>query len=378
MNEIPQAYLETERKYLVHDDELHHIPDELLMAPARPIEQYYLNHHTEPYELRLRRIQLDGVAAHLATVKKGSPPDRLEMETLIDPGTYEFWLEARQTEPLRKTRQTLEFAAGHWALDSYMDINLSLVEAEGDVPHPTFGHDVTHDTRFTNYELAQVNDAKQGHMPDSFIAAEAPSDITALRGRIEYIRQQMPRPIIIGIAGDTGSGKTTLARKLAEPYGNQAIIMSQDHYYRGVTEMRQRFGEDYEVNFDAPISIDSHLLAKHLSDLQGEKPVQRPTYSMETSDPTGEYETIDPASTPIIFVEGIHALDPVLAGWYDLSLFVSAPLATRVGRRLERDLQEGRSFSPEDNLRYLMEVAEPTYRPYGQKQKAAAEIIYHT
>lgn len=378
MSEIPQTYLESERKYLVRDDELHHVPDELLMAPARPIEQYYLNHHTEPYELRLRRIQLDGVAAHLATVKKGSPPDRLEMETMITPDTYEFWLGARQTEPIRKTRQTLEFAAGHWALDSYMDIDLSIVEAEGDVPHPTFGHDVTHDTRFTNYELAQVNDAKQGHMPDSFIQPEVPSDIAELKARIEYIRQQMPRPIIIGLAGDTASGKTTLAKRLAEPYGDQAIIISQDHYYRGVTRMRQQYGDDYVVNFDAPISIDSHLLANHLSDLQEEKPILRPTYSMETSDPTGEYQAIDPTNTPIIFVEGIHALDPVLTGWYDLSLFVNAPLATRVGRRLERDLAEGRSFAPEDNLRYLMEVAEPTYQPYAKAQKAAAELIFHT
>ena len=99
---------------------------------------------------------------------------------------------------------------------------------------------------------------------------------------------------------------------------------------------------------------------------------------MATSNPTDEIEVIDPTKTPVIFVEGIHALDPQLGGLYDLTIFAEAPLATRVGRRLERDLVEGRTFSPEDNLRYLLEVAEPTYRPHADSQKAAAEVVFNT
>lgn len=373
-----EQYREVERKYLLHDSDRGRIPDELMTAPGRRIEQYYLNHHEEPYELRLRKVQLDGVFAHVATLKKGSPPDRLEMETIVSPDTYAFWLPERHTEVLQKTRKTLAFAAGHWALDSFAHLGISIVEAEGDVPLPDFGRDVTDDTSFTNYQLAQMNDAITGHMPDSWVQPEAATDMRELRARIEYIRQRTPRPMVIGIAGDTASGKTTIARELAKSYGDKAVILSQDDYYRGVTKMREMFGDDYVVNFEEPIALDSHLLAQHISDLQEEKPVSRPTYSMEISDPTGEYTTIDPSETPIIFVEGIHALDPVLAGWYDYSIFVNAPLATRVGRRLERDLEEGRSFSPEDNLKYLLELAEPTYRPHAEAQKARADLIYHT
>jgi len=378
MNEIPQEYLESERKYKINHSDIPNLPVDLLMAPTVLVEQYYLNHAHEPYELRLRKSTSESGSSFVATIKKGSPPDRLEVETTVQAESYRLWQERALTDVIRKHRRTIEYAAGHWALDSFVDLKLTMMEAEGDVEHPTFGHDVTDDSRFTNYQLSQVNDAKQGYMPDSLVHPSEKSDIAQLRSLIEHRRQHIQRPIIIGVAGDTASGKTTLAHNLAKPYGDQAIIISQDHYYRGVTRMRQQYGDDYEVNFDAPISIDSHLLAKHLSDLQEQKPIQRPTYSMETSDPTGKHETIDPTNTPIIFVEGIHALDPVLIGWYDLSLFVNAPLATRVGRRLERDLAEGRSFSPEDNLRYLMEVAEPTYLPYAKAQKAAAELIFHT
>lgn len=373
-----ENYRETERKYLLRQSDFTQLPEGLLMAPAKNIDQYYINHHSEPYELRLRRTGGPDGFTYVATVKKGNPPDRLEVETPINPDTFDFWIPNRYSELISKQRKTLEFAAGHWALDSFVQLKLSILEAEGEVPLPSFGRDVTDDTRFTNYQLAQMNDAIGGHMPDSWITDRKPTDVQEVSARIEYLRQRMPRPLVIGIAGDTASGKTYLARRLARTYGDKAVIISQDDYYRGVTKLREMFGADYQINFDEPIAIDSHLLAQHLSDLQGEKPVQRPTYSMETSDPTGAYTTIDPADTPVIIVEGIHALDPVLAGWYDYAIFVNAPLATRIGRRLERDLEEGRSFSPEDNLRYLMEVAEPTYRPYAKTQQTRADLIYYT
>lgn len=378
MSETTPLYTERERKYLLHDGDYSKLPDKLILSPARLVEQYYLNHAHEPYELRLRRITSGAQQAHMATIKKGSPPDRLEVETEVSAEAYEVWQYAALTEVIAKRRRTLAMAAGHWALDSFVDLKMTLLEAEGDVPQPDFGRDVTNDTRFTNYELSQVNDALHGVIPDSFKKPEQSVELLQIRSLVEHRRQRIPRPVVIGIAGDTASGKTTIARELARPYGDQAVIISQDDYYRGVTKLKEMFGADYEVNFDEPIAIDSHLLAHHLSDLQEEKTIERPTYSMTIADPTGEHTTIDPTQTPIIFVEGIHALDPVLAGWYDLSLFVNASLATRVGRRLERDLAEGRKFTPEENLRYLMEVAEPTYKPYGEKQKAAAEIIYHT
>lgn len=378
MSETAPTYEEHERKYLLHDSDYRRIPDALLMAPAKRVEQYYLNRGHEPYELRLRRTTHGDQQVHVATVKKGDPPLRLEMETPVSAETYQLWQEAALTEVITKQRRTLEMTAGHWALDSFTDLKMSLLEAEGTVPLPDFGRDVTDDTRFTNYELAQLNDVTQGVMPDSFKRPEQATELTQIRALIEHRRQKVNRPVVVGIAGDTASGKTTVAKQIAKPYGNRAVIISQDDYYHGVTKLREMYGKDFEVNFDDPISINSALLAAHIQKLKQGDVVQRPTYSMATSDPTGEVAVINPTETPILIVEGIHALDPELTESYDLSLFVNAPLATRVGRRLERDLAEGRSFKPEDNLRYLMEVAEPTYRPYGLTQKAAAEIIYHT
>lgn len=375
-----KEYREVERKYLLRENEVADIPSWLFTGSVQPVEQYYLNHHSEPYELRMRKIQLDdGLAAHLATIKKGHPPDRLEMETVISPSTYERWVSTKTTEILQKTRQTVAFAAGHWALDRFKDIDLTILEAEGIVPLPDFGCDVTDDIGYTNYHLSQVSDAEVDIVSD--VRKEPTTDeveLIHLRSLVEHRRQRIDRPIIIGICGATASGKTTVAGELAAPYGDQAVVIAQDDYYHGVDKMRAIHGHGYEVNFDEPAALNSPLLATHLRQLRAEKPVERPTYSMVTSNPTGEFTVVDPDKTPIIFVEGIHALDPELQNLYDLSIYVDAPLATRVGRRLERDHAEGRSYKPEDNLRYLLEVAEPTYQPYVASQKIAAEVIYTT
>lgn len=378
MSLVSPAYRESERKYLIRHDDTGAVPDNFANTEPITIEQYYLNHATEDYELRLRRMAGQTYERFLATVKKGSPPDRLEMETEISPETYELWQADRQTEILSKQRRILAYSAGHWALDNFARFDFSLIEAEGEVPQPGYGTEVTDDTRFTNYELAQLNDLLNGYLPDSLARPAERSDLGQLQFLVEFIRRRSSGPTIVGIAGGTASGKTTLARNLTEDYVDEAVIISQDDYYYGVDKMRQMHGAGYEVNFDAPVSLNSTLLAEHIKSLRAGESIERPTYSMATSNPTDEIEVINPAKTPIIFVEGIHALDPQLGGLYDLTIFAEAPLATRVGRRLERDLVEGRTFSPEDNLRYLLEVAEPTYRPHADSQKAVAEVVLNT
>ncbi len=156
------------------------------------------------------------------------------------------------------------------------------------------------------------------------------------------------------------------------------MIISQDDYYLGVTKLKQLHGDEYEVNFDDPAALNLGLLAEHIVKLKNEETVLRPTYSMEIADPTGELQQIEPKNTPVIFIEGIHALDSSLAILYDFGIFMNASTATRIGRRLERDLADGRMFKPEDNLRYLLEIAEPTYKPYAEAQKKRADAIICT
>lgn len=363
-------YREIERKYLLNEEEKGMLPHALMQSEPEHIEQYYLNTPDEPYELRIRRSEQAGRIACTATLKKGSPPDRLEMETEVVPSTYSGWLQFAATKPIKKQRRTLEFPRGEWALDDIDVPRLTVLEAEGDVLLPANGTDVTEDSTYTNYALSEHT--------------KEPSD-TNLSQTIDYMLEDIEIArknnrngrAVIGIAGATASGKTTLAKAFAELIGESARIISQDDYYLGVTAMRAMFGAHYEPNFDDPISMNHRLLAQHLGALRMGQPIERPSYSMATSDPTDETVTINPDETPVIIVEGIHALHHHLQDLYDRTIFVEAPLATRVGRRLERDLREGRGFKPEDNLRYLLEVAEPTYAPHGRWQKRdAGEIFY--
>lgn len=371
-------YIEIERKYLLRPDDLATLPAELLQAPEMTIEQYYINHPDEPYELRLRKSDDGREPIFVTTMKKGVPPVRLEVETPISQNTFEYWHTEAHTKPVHKTRKILAFAAGHWALDRFAHFDFSLLEVEGDTPQPSYGQDVTADTRFTNYQLAQLSNFMQGYVVDTLHTSPERPDISHFLTHIEHLRRRSSEPVIVGIAGATASGKTTLARELAEPYGKEVVIMSQDDYYYGATKMRKQSGSENPLNFDAPEALNTPLLALHLMDLRTGKSIHRPTYSMATSEQTGEFTSIDPSKTPLIFVEGIHALDPRLQRLYDYTIFVDAPVATRIGRRLERDLAEGRSYKPEDNLRYLLEVAEPTYQPYAAIQKSAADDIFLT
>ena len=363
----PVGYREIERKYTLNADELEGLQPELDRSPSARINQYYLNEASEPYELRLRRTTDELSSRIVATLKKGSPPDRLEMETPLKFETYDFW-QPQSTAEVTKIRTTLHKQGGHWAVDSFTQHDLCLLEAEGEaVELPSFGTDVTDNEQYTNFVLASGS-----VKPES---VDTPYPLESLQRHIEHLASRTPRPLIIGVCGATASGKTTLARQLAELWGDAAEIISQDDYYHGVTKMKQRFGADYQVNFDAPDSLDLQLLAKHLGDLQDETAVYRPTYSMATSDPIPEYRYIDPQQKRVIFVEGIHILHAPITGWLDYSIFLDTPLATRVGRRLERDLKEGRSFKPEDNLRYLLEVAEPTFAKYKEQQARVADIV---
>ncbi len=371
----PGSYREIERKYLIETQHLEHLPEALRLAPEQRIEQYYLNHPSEPYELRLRRSELGDTIHYVATIKKGTPPERLEMETPVSANTFDYWLPAAGTEVLRKTRQILQHTAGHWALDSFLDFNFKLLEAEGSVAQPTFGTDVTDDIRFTNFQMARLRSFVEGRPLTP--TQEHASDLEPLHETLATLTRTTPLTIV-GIAGDTASGKTTIARRLAQPYGEQALVMSQDDYYRGVSVLKQLFGDDFSVNFDEPRAFDIPMLATHLTQLKAGQPIAHPTYSMATSERTSQHVTVDPGKKTILFIEGIHALDPLLAEIYDYTLFVNAPLATRVGRRLERDLHEGRSYQPEENLRYLLEVAEPTYQPYHLAQKSIAQSVIQT
>lgn len=162
--------------------------------------------------------------------------------------------------------------------------------------------------------------------------------------------------LIIGIAGGTGSGKTTVVKKLLEKLPcNQVVILPQDSYYRDSSD--KPIEERLEMNFDHPDSIEWELLVKHLKDLKAGKDIEQPIYSYLTC--TRAKETIPVKPCKVVIVEGILILtSPELRNMLDLKVFVDADADDRLIRVINRDIVErGRSVNK------VMERYEQTVKP---------------
>ena len=178
--------------------------------------------------------------------------------------------------------------------------------------------------------------------------------------------------LIIGIAGGTGSGKSTVVRKILErlPEGEVAIL-PQDSYYRDSSHLP--IEERLEINFDHPDSIEFELLVKHLLELKEGKIIQQPIYSYLTC--TRAEETIPVKPCHVIIVEGILVLtNPKLRKILDLKVFVDADADDRLIRVINRDIVErGRSVNK------VMERYECTVKPmhlqFIEPTKRFADII---
>ncbi len=192
--------------------------------------------------------------------------------------------------------------------------------------------------------------------------------------------------IIIGIAGGTGSGKTTVVKKIIESLPkNEVVLIPQDSYYKDSSnvpvEKRQ------SINFDHPNAFDWELLSEHISRLREGKSIEQPIYSYLTC--TRQPETIHVEPCEVIIIEGILALcDPTLRDLMDLKIFVDADSDERLIRVIQRDmLERGRTAEAvmERYVRVLkpmhMEFIEPTKRyadliiPQGGHNKKAVEIM---
>ena len=146
------------------------------------------------------------------------------------------------------------------------------------------------------------------------------------------------RSLLIGVAGGTGSGKTTVARQIHEnlPTGHCARV-DHDSYYRDLSGIP--FEGRVKVNFDHPASLENELLAEHLAALRRGESVEKPVYDFATHTRSSESITVDPS--PIVIVEGILVLaDPALREQMDVKIFVDTDSDVRVFRRIRRDMDE--------------------------------------
>ena len=181
-----------------------------------------------------------------------------------------------------------------------------------------------------------------------------------------------PRPnIVVGIAGGTGSGKTTLARAIrARLAPHQPLLLHQDSYYKDTGACTEE--EKERTNFDHPDAFDTALLVDHLAALKAGKAVHHPVYDFAKHARSG-YTKVEPA--PIILLEGILILaEPALRAIIDVPLFVDTPDDIRFMRRLRRDI-ESRGRSLDSVYRQYLSTVRPMHIQFVEPSKQFARLI---
>ncbi len=181
------------------------------------------------------------------------------------------------------------------------------------------------------------------------------------------------RPVIIGIAGGSGSGKTTIAAAVVEAVGPERVALIQhDAYYRRLDHLD--FEERTKVNYDHPDSLETELLVKHIEQLRAGNSIDRPVYDFSRHTRSDDVVTVEPM--PVIIVEGILVLvEPALRDLMDLRIYIDTDGDLRVLRRLERDLVE-RGRSVESVLHQYLETVRPMHLQFVEPSKRYADIIF--
>lgn len=179
-------------------------------------------------------------------------------------------------------------------------------------------------------------------------------------------------PYVIGIAGGTGSGKTTFSRELvATLMTNKIVYLSHDSYYRDLSNLP--FSERVKVNFDHPDSLETDLMIKHITALRNGEPVDIPIYNFVEHTRSKETEHIEPQS--VILIEGILIFAvKELRDLMDMKIFVDTDADIRFMRRLQRDIEErGRSVTSVCDQ--YINVVRPMHEAFVEPSKRFADII---
>ena len=177
--------------------------------------------------------------------------------------------------------------------------------------------------------------------------------------------------MVIGIAGGTGSGKTTVTEKLQEYFGADVSVLHHDSYYKRHDELT--YEERTKLNYDHPDAFETSLLVEHLKALKAGRSIQCPVYSYVDHNRTDE--TVEVFPTKVIIVEGILIFaDEELASEMDIKIFVDTDADERILRRILRDVRErGRTLDSVVN-QYLTTV-KPMHEQFVEPSKRKADLI---
>ncbi len=180
------------------------------------------------------------------------------------------------------------------------------------------------------------------------------------------------QPILIGVAGGTGSGKTTVANQILQRVGAEHITyITHDAYYRDHSHLPSRLRN--QVNFDHPDSLETELLIEHLKVLRVERAVEIPIYDFTTHTRTQRTRHVKPA--PVILVEGILVFaEPELRALFDVKLYVDTDADVRFIRRLRRDIEE-RGRSVESVCEQYLSTVRLMHLEFVEPSKRYADVI---
>lgn len=179
------------------------------------------------------------------------------------------------------------------------------------------------------------------------------------------------KPYIIGIAGGSGSGKSTFAKRIQKNFPQQVSVVSCDNYYLPHDELSLE--ERANLNYDAPVALEFDLMVKHLEALKQGQTVQSPVYDFTRH--TRSTAVTEIPSRPIILIDGILIFhDPALRDCMDLKIYVETDADERILRRARRDMRE-RGRDLDSVIHQYLSTVKPMHNAYVEPTKVYADII---
>ena len=180
------------------------------------------------------------------------------------------------------------------------------------------------------------------------------------------------RPVVIGVTGGSGSGKTTVSNAIYNQLSGQSLlILQQDSYYNDQSEMTM--AERHAVNYDHPLAFDTELMIKQIKQLLDYQPIEKPVYDYEQY--TRSQETIHQEPRDVIIVEGVLILDDQrLRDLMDIKVFVDTDDDIRIIRRIQRDIKE-RGRTLDSVIGQYLETVKPMYHQFVEPTKRYADLI---